>query len=55
VKELRDIFAVAAMQAMLGSREYFPNLLSLAHEAYAMADLMLRAREEHDYTTGGGK
>lgn len=56
MSELRDFFAVAAMQAMLGSKEYSTETpLAIAREAYAMADLMLQARVEHDYTTGGGK
>lgn len=52
--KLRDQIAIAAMQAMLTDEEYrdLPPM-ELALEAYAMADLMILAREHRDWTVGG--
>lgn len=53
-EELRDKIATAAMQAMLTDDEYRDSPpMELALEAYAMADLMLIAREQRDWTVGG--
>jgi hypothetical protein len=43
---LRDYFAAKAMQGLLAGKLKTTNMTVIAGECYAMADAMLRARED---------
>ncbi|HCM9127823.1 TPA: hypothetical protein R4104_001534 [Enterobacter asburiae] len=43
---LRDYFAAKAMQGVLSGVDPFQSVVNIAARAYAIADAMLKAREE---------
>lgn len=43
---LRDQFAMAALTGLLSNSEYSHTTTSLANEAYNVADVMMKVREE---------